>query len=150
MTGIRSHVGTHTPLRSAVHPDDRASRNAAFKLSTARKDTRPSPFYQRNGKAVGYGGPWKETAVKADVPSDQYLMTGYDKKALMLSHSNAEKVTITVEVDPTGYGDWKRYQSFEVVPGMTTTHEFPDDFNAYWLRVVPSADTTGTAQLLYQ
>ena len=32
------------------------------------------------GKPTGVGGPWKDTAVKAGVPSDPYLMTGYDKK----------------------------------------------------------------------
>ena len=36
------------------------------------------------GKPVGVGGPWKETAVKAGVPSDAYLMNGFDRKALVL------------------------------------------------------------------
>ncbi|MDQ3814687.1 MAG: hypothetical protein M3347_12145, partial [Armatimonadota bacterium] len=38
------------------------------------------------GKAVGRGGPWKDTAVKGGEPSDPYLMTGYDAKRLTLSH----------------------------------------------------------------
>ena len=28
------------------------------------------------GKAVGHGGPWKDSAAKANVASDPYLMTG--------------------------------------------------------------------------
>lgn len=32
------------------------------------------------GKLVGQDGLWKETAVKAGVPSDLYLIDFYDKK----------------------------------------------------------------------
>ena len=38
------------------------------------------------GRPRGEGGPWKDAAVKAGEPSDPYLMTGYEKKSLTLSH----------------------------------------------------------------
>ena len=102
------------------------------------------------GKAVGVGGPWKDSVVKANEPSDQYLMTGYDQKTLTLRHSSDDVVTITVEVDITGYGDWQPYQSFAVSKGETVTHRFPEDFNAYWVRTISDTDTTFTAQLQYE
>ena len=102
------------------------------------------------GKAVGIGGPWKDTVVKPNEPSDQYLMTGYDQKTLTLSHRSDDAVTITIEVDITGYGDWRTYQAFTVSKGETITHRFPHDFNAYWVRMVSNTEATATAQLTYE
>jgi hypothetical protein len=49
------------------------------------------------GKPVGEGGPWKDTRVKANEPSEPYLMTGYDEKTLRLSHGNSAPLRIRVE-----------------------------------------------------
>ena len=54
------------------------------------------------GKPRGEGGPWKGTAVKAGVPSDAYLMTGYDEKSVTISADAAAKITLQVDVDGTG------------------------------------------------
>ena len=102
------------------------------------------------GKAVGVGGPWQDSPVQAGVPSDPYLMTGYDRKTLTLSHHSAADVKITVEVDITGYGTWKTYRALTVPAGEKVVHQFPDDFNAYWVRTTASADTKATAQLRYE
>jgi hypothetical protein len=101
------------------------------------------------GKPVGIGGPWKETAVQAGAPSDPYLLTGYDRKKISLSHTSTEPVRIRVEVDLTGNGQWVTYRSFEVAAGQTTTHNFPASYQAYWLRTVAESPVTATAQLTY-
>lgn len=101
------------------------------------------------GKARGVGGPWLETAVKAGEPSDAHLATGYDKKRLTLSHTNKEAVTIQVEADFTGTGQWNEVFSLPMKPGEKLEHNFPAAFGAYWLRVVASADTTATAWFTY-
>ena len=101
------------------------------------------------GKARGRGGPWLETAVKAGVPSDAYLATGYDHKRLTLSHQSKEGVTFKVEADFTGTGVWAEVTSLSVKPGQILDHTFPDAFGAYWLRVTASADATATAQFEY-
>ncbi|MBL8897261.1 MAG: hypothetical protein JNM84_06525, partial [Planctomycetes bacterium] len=36
------------------------------------------------GKPRGFGGPWRDSAVAADVPSDPFLMSGFDAKRLRL------------------------------------------------------------------
>ncbi|MGB0372072.1 MAG: hypothetical protein ACPGN3_12125 [Opitutales bacterium] len=100
------------------------------------------------GKPVGVGGPWMKSPVKANTPSDPYLMTSYDKKELTLESSNA--ATITVEVDISGVGDWYPYKSFELQAGKETNYVFPKAFEAYWVRVTSDADTTATAQLVYK
>jgi len=70
------------------------------------------------GKPRGVGGPWKDTAVTTDKPSDPYLMTGYDKKTLTLSADKAVKVR--VEVDITGTGFWRTWQTLKVATGKAT------------------------------
>ncbi len=102
------------------------------------------------GKARGVGGPWKNTTVKANVPSDPYLMTGYDKKRVALSHNARASVKMRVEVDLTGNGDWAVYQDFHVAPGQTLEHVFPQAFSAYWVRLVADTDTNATAIFTYE
>lgn len=102
------------------------------------------------GKPVGRGGPWKETAVKANRPSDPYLLTGYDAKRLTLSQTSDQPVNVRVEVDITGDGKWVPYRSFEVRPNAPVEHEFPAAFQGYWLRVTADKDCTATAWLSYE
>jgi hypothetical protein len=102
------------------------------------------------GKPRGIGGPWKDSAVEAGVPSDAFLMTGYDHKTLTLSHNASTPVTMRVECDITGGGEWVPYDSFTVEAGNTIVHEFPNAFSAYWLRVTCDNDCSATAQLKYE
>ncbi len=102
------------------------------------------------GKPRGTGGPWKNSAVKADIPSDPYLMTGYDRKSVTLAHDAGKTVNIRIEVDVTGNGDWSTYRTFAVEPGKATEHAFLPAFSAYWVRIVADADATATAQFVYE
>ena len=102
------------------------------------------------GKPRGEGGPWKDTPVTAGKPSDPYLMTGYDRKTLTLSHRASEGVRFHVEVDLTGTGRWVPYASLDVAPGASKVHRFPDGFQAYWVRATSEADTVVTAWLVYE
>lgn len=102
------------------------------------------------GKPRGKGGPWKDSPVKAGAASDPYLMTGYDRKRVTLSHTSSEAVNIRIEVDITGNGIWSKYETFDVAAGKATEHEFPAAFGAYWVRVVAEKDTTATAQFVYE
>ncbi len=104
----------------------------------------------RLGKPRGRGGPWFETPVKVGEPSDPFLMTGYDRKSLTLSHSAAEEVVIDIEVDLTGTGIWRDYESFTVPPGETVEHMFPTAFGAYWLRAIAARACNATVQLHYE
>jgi hypothetical protein len=102
------------------------------------------------GKPRGSGGPWQNSTVNAGVPSDPYLMTGYDRKRVRLAHTHLQSVCIRVEADISGAGNWLVYREFEVKPGQSVEHVFPEAFGAYWVRVVASADTTATAQFTYE
>ncbi len=100
------------------------------------------------GKAVGFGGPWQETPVKADVPSDAYLMNGFDAKTLTLTADT--DTTVTLEVDVTGWGDWVRAGVYALKKGVTKVEPLPRAFGGYWVRCRSSAAATLTAQLVYE
>jgi hypothetical protein len=102
------------------------------------------------GKPVGRGGPWRDTRVTAGVPSDPYLMTGYDDKAVDLSHGSTERVTVTLQVDIDGSGTWLDYRAFAVEPGKSASYRFPPGFSACWVRAVCDRDTTASAVFTYR
>ncbi len=101
------------------------------------------------GKPTGSGGPWLKTNAKANVPSDPYLFTGYEKKSLSLSHSGKDEVSFTVELDVTGEGDWITYQTFLVKAGETLDHQFAESCQAYWVRLTSDKDIAATARFDY-
>jgi hypothetical protein len=104
----------------------------------------------RLGKPRGKGGPWLDTAVDAGKPSDPYLMTGYDKKHLELSHQAQEPVKITLEIDAAADGNWTPYQTFDVPQGETVKFDFPPGYSAHWLRVTADKPCKASAQLTYE
>jgi hypothetical protein len=97
----------------------------------------------RLGAPAGEGGPWKDTPIRAGVPSDPYIMTNFGAKTAALSHDGAQPVRFTIEVDFAGEGRWYRYAVVDVAAGQTAKHVFPDGFSAHWVRV--TADYTGKA-----
>jgi hypothetical protein len=103
----------------------------------------------RFGQPAGTGGPWKDSAVAANTPSDPFLMRGYDTKTLEISHNSASAVDFTVQVDVLGNNTWQNYATFSVAPGTPFTHVFPDGYSAYWVRLSSSAATTASAQFTY-
>ncbi|HRE51605.1 MAG TPA: hypothetical protein PK339_09295 [Flavitalea sp.] len=98
------------------------------------------------GKPVGYGGPWKNTRVKAHEPSLPFLMTGYDKKQVEIIAESDATITLEVDFDHTG---WHVYQTFNITAGRPLVHEFPKGFSAHWVRAVSDTATTVSVQLLY-
>jgi len=109
---------------------------------------RPRANYMwQAGKAVGTGGPWKDTSVKARTPSDAYLMNGFDRKSLDLVADR--DVTVTLEVDVDGWGTWVKAADYRLRAGEAMHVDYPRAFGGYWARVSASADCTATAQFTY-
>jgi hypothetical protein len=102
------------------------------------------------GKPIGTGGPWKNSIVQAGVPSDPYLMTGFDKKTVKLSHNSDQTITITLQVDIDGAGTWVEYKSFNVPANQTIQYKFPDRFSAYWVRAESDKDAKATVMFKYE
>ena len=102
------------------------------------------------GKPRGFGGPWKNTAVQKGIPSDPYLMTGYDQKTLRLTNHGAKAVRVTVLLDVAGDGHTSAYKVIEVPAGGEVAHVFESWLNAYWVRFVADEDGVLSAQLTYE
>jgi len=102
------------------------------------------------GKPVGEGGPWKNSAVKAGVASDAYLIGFYDQKSLRLSHDSEQAVSFKIEVEPIGHGPWMTYKEVTVKPGEIFTFTFPKGFQSRWIRLVADKDCKATAWLKYK
>lgn len=102
------------------------------------------------GKPRGVGGPWKKTKVTKATASDPYLITGYDKRQLTIEHDGQESINFRLEVDFTGYGDWSAYRTLTAEPGKAVRYDFPAEFGAYWIRLVPAQSCTATATFLYE
>lgn len=101
------------------------------------------------GAPSGIGGPWKQTRVTANEPSDPYLFYGYDKKVMELSHNSDTPISFTVEVDFAANGTWSEYAKFTVEPGKKLRHIFPDCYSAHWIRLKVDKDTVATATFYY-
>ncbi|HSF56215.1 MAG TPA: hypothetical protein VLA71_20835 [Algoriphagus sp.] len=102
------------------------------------------------GKPIGKGGPWKNSNVLRNEASDPYLIGFYDKKSLKLSHDLEREVEFTIEVDPSGHGNWMTYQKVKVAPGKELQYEFPSEFQARWIRFVSGENCKATAWLTYE
>lgn len=102
------------------------------------------------GKPSGWGGPWWDATVKSGVASDPFLMTGFDKKVVHLSHDSDEQVEFTLEVDFLGDGSWMEYKTISVSAKGYEHHEFPDGYSAHWVRVRANRDCRATAYFVYR
>ena len=102
------------------------------------------------GKPVGFGGPWKDTEVKAGETSDAFLIAGYDQRTLTLSHQANKEVAFTMEVDPTGNGNWMEYKTVKVKAGETYVHQFENAFQARWIRFRTDSNAKVTTWLEYK
>ena len=101
----------------------------------------------RFGKPRGCGGPWLQTRVAAGVQSDPFLMTGFDRKRVMLTAD--EDVEITLEIDLTGMGNWALLKTYKVKKGETATDDI-SRVRAYWVRATAGRDCTATVQFDYR
>ena len=101
------------------------------------------------GKPVGKGGPWLKTAVPAGVASDPYLMTGYDKKSVELTHDAGESVKMTIEVDFDHQG-WVPLATLTVPPHQPLTYKFEEGFSAHWARLRADKSCTASAIFTYE
>jgi hypothetical protein len=90
------------------------------------------------GPVIGRGAVWLDDAVKAGVPSDPFLFSGYTQRGVHLAHDSAEPVKFTFEVDALGNGEWKPLQSV-AVRGYAWC-EFPKTGRVAWVRVKTDRD----------
>ncbi len=98
------------------------------------------------GKPVGEGGLWKDETVNAGQASLPFLMTGYDKKKMTLTSDADVEFVLEVDVDHSGF---KPFKKIRVAKGQTVNFDFPDGFNAHWIRATPDKKCKTTVWITY-
>lgn len=101
------------------------------------------------GKPKGFGGPLYHTAVERGTYSDPYLFGFYDQKRLRISHDNDQAVRFNIQLDPSGNGEWLDYKTVLVESGDEVALQFPDGFEARWIRFATDRDCKATTLLNY-
>jgi hypothetical protein len=99
------------------------------------------------GRPQGWGGPWRKASVEAGVPSDPFLFTGFERKALHLVTSNP--IEMQIEIDFLGDGMWEKYEKVKLNGGEYKFVPFPDAFTSHWVRLIPSGNSTVTAEFMF-
>jgi hypothetical protein len=99
------------------------------------------------GRPQGWGGPWRNAQVAAGTPSDPFLFTGFQRKALHLIA--ADSVDVEIQIDFLGNGTWVRYDRIKLTGGEYKLTVFPDSFSAHWVRLVPGRSTRMTAEFMF-
>ena len=102
------------------------------------------------GPAIGRGAVWLDEAVKAGVPSDPFLFSGYSRRGVHLHHAGDSPVTFSFEVDLAGNGTWSPLTRISVPAKEHRWLAFTPEQAGAWIRITPDADAPGvTASYQY-
>lgn len=107
------------------------------------------------GKPTGEGGPWKETPVQTGEFSDPYLMYGFDRKILELSHDSEGSVAFELWADVVGEGVFRGIQVIQVPPDQARGDKkgvsivLEDGFSAFWVKLRTDKDCKASAKFVY-
>ncbi len=93
------------------------------------------------GPAIGRGSVWADEPVKAGVPSDPFLLSGFAKRAVFLAHDGGAATTFTLEIDAQGDGRWKAWRDVTLTADKPSRWiEIPADLAGAWIRVKADRD----------
>lgn len=99
------------------------------------------------GPINGWGGVWQEDKIEAGLSSSPFLISGFKKKTLHLSHQSERKITFTLEVNKNGR--WENYKNISIEPKGYRYYIFPKNFEAEWIRIKSDQDCIATAFFHY-
>lgn len=147
----RSNSGGISPISTHLrYVPDFANWNGKLVIATDETTILQNPFAGRSqsnlwfgtpddlkqwGGNNGWGGPWMKDAVEAGVPSDAFLVNGFGKKVLHVSHDATIPVKFTIELDRAGNNKWETYKTINVAAKGYEYMILPADLNANWIRV---------------
>lgn len=88
------------------------------------------------GPTHGRGAVWLADDVPASTPSEPMLASGFEFRAVHLSHQSDSEVAIRIQVDQLGNGTWSTSKEIKLGPRQSTWLDLIDQPNATWIRVV--------------
>lgn len=101
------------------------------------------------GPKQGCGGPWVDDEVRPGVPSDPYLIAGYETCVIHLVHDRGAPVGFTAEIDPDGTGSWSTLSEIPVPETGYASFVVPRAVEAEWIRFKCDTACRATVYLHY-
>ncbi len=87
------------------------------------------------GVPLGRGAVWLDEPVRANAPSEPFLFDGFERRSVHLSHTAAQPVTFSFEVDRRGNGQWTPLREVGVPAGGSQWIAFGRGEHGAWVRV---------------
>ncbi len=104
----------------------------------------------RCGTPSGAGSVWLDDSVKAGQHSDPYLFAGYSPRIMHLTNDGDQPLTLTLEQDSKGDGNWTKVTSVTLAGHEYAFRVLPNDLRAEWVRLVAGSDCPKvTASFIY-
>ncbi|WP_111709599.1 hypothetical protein [Lutibacter citreus] len=97
------------------------------------------------GPKSAYGAIWLNDEVVANQPSLPFLIAGFDNRILHLNNLDKIPVTVTIQVDEDGTGNWKELKKITLEKEGYQYHMFKEDLKAEWVRLVADKTSKLTA-----
>ncbi|MCC7495342.1 MAG: hypothetical protein IT204_23535 [Fimbriimonadaceae bacterium] len=98
------------------------------------------------GPPLGRGAVWLQDDVARGAVSDPFLLHGFDRGCLHLTHRGSQPVELALEVDASGDGRWQRWHHLTLPPGGYRALPTP---RATWARLRCETAAQGlTAQFM--
>lgn len=97
------------------------------------------------GPRLGWGGPWLNDDVAAGATSTAFLIAGYRHRILHLTHDAGVPVSVILETDATGRGDWVVQDTVDVPASGYAYKLIPADMKVEWMRLVADRAAQMTA-----
>lgn len=97
------------------------------------------------GPKSAYGAIWINDEVIAEKPSLPFLIAGFDNRILHLNNLDNKPVTITIQIDKKGTGDWKELKKITLEKEGYQYYMFKEDLKAEWVRLVANKTSKLTA-----
>ncbi len=87
------------------------------------------------GKPTGWGAVWLKDTVSNNETSDPFLTNGFDCKTLHLKNYENRSMSVDIEVDFSGDGEWSNYTRVDLEQNGYVQYIFPEGFSAQWVRL---------------
>ncbi len=101
------------------------------------------------GPRSGYGNLWSNDSLDKASISDPFLISGFDRKIIHISHTSGQPVTFTIEVDKEGRNNWEKIELLSI-PSGDYQYILLNELEGQWIRVktdIPSRGTTVSLHL---
>lgn len=101
------------------------------------------------GPATADGAVWEKEDILANVYSDPYIFTGWDKRCCWLHNDGTQDITFTFETDLQGNNTWNEFKKVPVAAGQSVFLPFTADEKGEWVRVKSDKASNVTVSFVY-